>query len=204
MVRHHLPLARQLPFNNLSTLLRQSSGASVNEECLTAFQELKSGKKTKFIIYGMSADNSEIVVLDKSTEKDYDKFLETLPEAECRWAVYDFEFDSGEGLRNKIIFFAWCVFLFRAMFRALCWDRRLSGQVGKGGLLTHPSQGRRARAQASSQAMGAFYNTFPHDTDCGLFLLSLQSSRSPDNAKIKAKVGLSSFAFQNTPLEQTD
>lgn len=75
----------------------------------------------------MSADNSEIVVLDKSTEKDYDKFLETLPEAECRWAVYDFEFDSGEGLRNKIIFFAWCVLLFLAFVSSPCAGRREEG-----------------------------------------------------------------------------
>ena len=88
---------------------RQSSGVKVAEECLQAFQELKAGKKTKYIVYGMSADNTEIVVLKTSTDKSYETFLEDLPETECRWAVYDFEFDSGEGLRNKILFYMWCV-----------------------------------------------------------------------------------------------
>ena len=34
-----------------------------------------------------------------------------LPEKECRWAVYDFEFtlSSGEGIRNKLTFIAWYV-----------------------------------------------------------------------------------------------
>lgn len=57
----------------------------------------------------MNADNSEIVVLKTSTEKSYDTFLEELPETECRWAVYDMEFDSGEGIRNKLCFYMWYV-----------------------------------------------------------------------------------------------
>ncbi|CED85064.1 actin depolymerizing factor [Phaffia rhodozyma] len=84
-----------------------SSGASVNQECLSAYQELKAGKKIKYIVFGMSPDNTEIVVLSKSTEKSYDSFIEQLPENECRWAVYDFEFDSGEGIRNKLVFYMW-------------------------------------------------------------------------------------------------
>jgi cofilin len=85
----------------------QSSGASVNAECLSKFQELKTGKKIKYIIFGMNADNSEIIVLKESTDQSYDKFLEELPESECRWAVYDMEFDSGEGIRNKLCFYMW-------------------------------------------------------------------------------------------------
>ena len=81
----------------------------MNQECLSTFQELKTGKKIKFIIYGMNADNTEIVVLSTSTESSYDTFLENLPETECRWAVYDMEFDSGEGIRNKLCFYMWSV-----------------------------------------------------------------------------------------------
>lgn len=55
----------------------------------------------------MNADNSEIIVLKESTDQSYDKFLEELPESECRWAVYDMEFDSGEGIRNKLCFYMW-------------------------------------------------------------------------------------------------
>jgi hypothetical protein len=87
--------------------LEQSTGVTVSQECLSAFQELKTGKKIKYIIYGMSPDNSQIVVLETSTEKSYDAFIEKLPETECRWAVYDFEFDSGEGIRNKLCFYMW-------------------------------------------------------------------------------------------------
>jgi len=43
-----------------------------------------------------------------ATELDYDEFLKELPENECRWAIYDFEFEKeGGGRRNKITFISW-------------------------------------------------------------------------------------------------
>ena len=80
----------------------------MNPECLEAYQELKLGKKTKYIIFTLSKDNTEIVVAKESESRDYDDFLADLPEAEPRWAVYDFEYEKGdEGKRNKICFFTW-------------------------------------------------------------------------------------------------
>jgi hypothetical protein len=49
-------------------------------------------------------------VLKESPSSDYEEFLKDLPDAECRWAVYDLEFQNEEGnLRKKIIFFQWYV-----------------------------------------------------------------------------------------------
>lgn len=93
---------------------RQASGVAVNPACLEAFQELKLGKKTKYIIFAISKDLTEIVVEKKSTSTSYDEFVADLPEAECRWAIYDFEFEKeGAGIRNKICFISWCVLV--------CW-----------------------------------------------------------------------------------
>jgi len=80
----------------------------VNSECLTLFQELKLKKKWKYIIFRVGDDKTEIIKHKESTSKDYDEFLGDLPETECRWAVYDLEFEKEEGgLRNKIIFYHW-------------------------------------------------------------------------------------------------
>ncbi|KAI0763581.1 recombinant Actophorin [Trametes elegans] len=85
-----------------------ASGVGVNPECLDAFQELKLGKKNKYIIYKLSPDNTEIVVEKRGPPAStYDDFLAELPEAECRWAVYDFEYEHEGGKRNKITFFSW-------------------------------------------------------------------------------------------------
>ncbi|KAJ9051499.1 cofilin [Entomophthora muscae] len=85
-----------------------SSGVGVNQECLDLFQDLKLKHSYKYIIYKISADNTEIVVENSSTDADYETFVSALPEADCRYAVYDFEYTTEEGgKRNKICFFTW-------------------------------------------------------------------------------------------------
>lgn len=80
----------------------------MNPECLQTFQSLKLGKKHKYIIYTLNSSNTEIVV-NKAAEPgaSYDDFLADLPETECRWAVYDFDYEKDGGKRNKITFYAW-------------------------------------------------------------------------------------------------
>ena len=75
---------------------------TVADESLTAFNDLKLGRKYKFVIFTLNDEKT-------STEQEYDAFLEKLPENECRYAVYDFEYDigGGEGKRSKIVFFTW-------------------------------------------------------------------------------------------------
>ena len=92
--------------NRAATL--QASGVAVNDDCLTAFQDLKLGKKAKYIIYTLSKDLTEIIVEKKADPTaSYDDFLADLPEAECRWAVYDFDFERDGGKRSKITFYSW-------------------------------------------------------------------------------------------------
>jgi cofilin len=96
------------------------SGATVTQECITAYNELKLNKKYKYIIYKLSDNFKEIVVEEASEDKDWDNFREKLVNATTktrsgavgkgpRYAVYDFEYSlaSGDGLRNKITFIAW-------------------------------------------------------------------------------------------------
>ncbi|KAH9480826.1 cofilin [Psilocybe cubensis] len=88
--------------------LSVASGVGVNDSCLSTFQDLKLKKKFKYIIFNLSKDLSEIIVEKTSEDSDYDVFLADLPETECRWAIYDFEFEKeGAGKRNKIIFISW-------------------------------------------------------------------------------------------------
>jgi cofilin len=95
------------------------SGASVAQECVTAYNELKLNKKYKYIIFKLSDDDKEIVIEETSTVADWDAFREKLVNATTktrtgtgkgpRYAVYDFEYNlsSGEGIRNKLTFIAW-------------------------------------------------------------------------------------------------
>jgi len=83
-----------------------------NPKCFTAYEDLKLKKKYKYLIFSMSNDFKEIIVEEpvEATSEDassYEKFVAKLPEKECRWAVYDMEFDLGEGKRNKLVFVSW-------------------------------------------------------------------------------------------------
>lgn len=82
---------------------------AVNDSSLQAFNELKLGKNHKYVIYRISDDKTEIIVDKKSTDGTYDDFIGELPENDCRYAVYDFEYEtaSGEGKRSKIVFYIW-------------------------------------------------------------------------------------------------
>lgn len=75
------------------------------------YRELTSttGKSLKYIVFSMNAANTEIVVAKTSESKDYAEFVDQLPENDCRYAVYDFEYEKagGEGVRNKICFIHW-------------------------------------------------------------------------------------------------
>ncbi|KAL2914394.1 cofilin [Polyrhizophydium stewartii] len=86
-----------------------SSGVTVNDTAVEAYQELKLKKKFRFITFKMS-DDSKQIILDKKVEKaEYDEFVASLPPTECRYGVYDFVYESlsSEGQRNKLLFYVW-------------------------------------------------------------------------------------------------
>lgn len=76
---------------------------------MKAFNDLKLGKKYKYVIYRLSDDKTSIIVDSTSTDASYDNFLEQLPENDCKYAVYDFEYEisASEGKRSKIVFYQW-------------------------------------------------------------------------------------------------
>ncbi|KAG6878508.1 hypothetical protein C0993_005438 [Termitomyces sp. T159_Od127] len=86
----------------------QASGVGVNSNCLEEFQALKLKKTHKYIIFTLSSDSTEIVVEKTSSSTNFEDFIADLPETECRWAIYDFEFEKEDGgKRNKITFVSW-------------------------------------------------------------------------------------------------
>jgi cofilin len=97
------------PTRSRTPTLRHTNSIQQSPECLEKFAELKTGKKLTYVIYGLSDDKRSIVVLKTSEDKDFDSFVGELPEKDCRWAVYDFEYTlpGGEGIRNKLCFIMW-------------------------------------------------------------------------------------------------
>ena len=55
------------------------------------------------------SDDWEVIDVHKKGEKgsSYDDFLEELPEDECRYAIYDYEFEDDGRKQSKILFVVW-------------------------------------------------------------------------------------------------
>jgi len=85
-----------------------SSGVAVSDDVLNKYQELKLGHSLRYALFKLSADQSEVIV-DKTAppSANYEAFVKDLPTNDCRYAVYDFEYEADGGQRNKILFVVW-------------------------------------------------------------------------------------------------
>eukprot|EP00121_Abeoforma_whisleri_P001913 Awhi_evm1s1712 len=86
-----------------------SSGVQVHADCVKAFSDLKLGHKHRYFIMRINDDQTEVIV-EKTAEPtaSYDDFVAELPPTECRYAIYDLEFETADGRKtNKILFVVW-------------------------------------------------------------------------------------------------
>ncbi|KAL9275234.1 Actin-depolymerizing factor 2-like protein [Drosera capensis] len=86
-----------------------SSGMGVSEACRPTFLELQGKRAHRYIIFKIDEKRREVVV-EKTGEpaEGYEDFIAALPENDCRYAVFDFDFLSPENVpKSKIFFIAW-------------------------------------------------------------------------------------------------
>eukprot|EP01121_Diplochlamys_sp_Union-15-3_P009153 TRINITY_DN2475_c0_g1_i1.p1 TRINITY_DN2475_c0_g1~~TRINITY_DN2475_c0_g1_i1.p1 ORF type:complete len:162 (-),score=34.67 TRINITY_DN2475_c0_g1_i1:46-474(-) len=86
-----------------------TTGVEINDKCIAEFNDFKLKKKHRFIIFRVS-DDLKSVVIEKTAEisKTYSDFIKELPKDDCRYAVFNFQYDQGaEGQRSKVIFLLW-------------------------------------------------------------------------------------------------
>ncbi|KAL8495295.1 hypothetical protein ACS0TY_019447 [Phlomoides rotata] len=90
-------------------MANSASGIAVSDECKTTFLELKAKRNYRFITFKID-DNFQQVSLDKvgNHGETYDDFISILPESDCRYAVFDYDFTTDENChKSKIFFIAW-------------------------------------------------------------------------------------------------
>jgi cofilin len=84
------------------------SGIAVSDDCVQKFNELKLGHQHRYVTFKMNATNTEVVVEHVGgPNATYDDFKSQLPERDCRYAIFDYEFQVDGGQRNKITFILW-------------------------------------------------------------------------------------------------
>ncbi|XP_058101658.1 actin-depolymerizing factor-like [Magnolia sinica] len=85
------------------------SGMGVADHTKAAFMELKRKKVYRYVIFKIDEQKKEVVVEKTGgPAESYDDFTAALPENDCRYAVYDFDFVTAENCqKSKIFFIAW-------------------------------------------------------------------------------------------------
>ncbi|XP_011025987.1 PREDICTED: actin-depolymerizing factor-like [Populus euphratica] len=87
-----------------------SSGIGVADHSKNTFIELQRKKVHRYVIFKIEEKKMEVVV-EKTGEpsESYEDFAASLPDNDCRYAVYDFDFVTFENCqKSKIFFIAWC------------------------------------------------------------------------------------------------
>ncbi|CAN6291650.1 unnamed protein product [Urochloa humidicola] len=86
-----------------------SSGMGVAPNIRETFVELQMKKAFRYVIFKIEEKQKQVVVEKTgATTESYDDFLASLPENDCRYALYDFDFVTGENVqKSKIFFIAW-------------------------------------------------------------------------------------------------
>nr|GEU54845.1 actin-depolymerizing factor 2 [Tanacetum cinerariifolium] len=86
-----------------------ASGMAVHDDCKLKFMDLKAKRTFRFIIYKIEEKQKQVIV-EKLGEpaETYDEFAACLPADECRYAVFDYDFLTPEGVqKSRIFFIAW-------------------------------------------------------------------------------------------------
>lgn len=86
-----------------------SSGMGVAEESKSKYMELQRKKVHRYVVFNIDEKKKEVVVEKTGgPAESYDDFLASLPENDCRYAVYDYDFVTSENCqKSKIFFIAW-------------------------------------------------------------------------------------------------
>lgn len=86
-----------------------ASGMAVDDDCKLKFLELKRKKTYRYVIFKIDESLQKIIVEKMGgPDSSYEDFTSSLPEKDCRYAVYDFDFVTEDNCqKSKIFFFAW-------------------------------------------------------------------------------------------------
>lgn len=87
------------------------------EECKTHFEEVKKGKKHRYVVFYIKDEKQICVECVGDRDASYDDFLNDLRKAgetECRYALYDYEYDhqcqgtTESSKKQKLFLMSWC------------------------------------------------------------------------------------------------
>ncbi|KAL7158698.1 hypothetical protein ABFS83_02G161100 [Erythranthe nasuta] len=90
-------------------MANSASGIAVSDECKLKFLELKAKRNHRYIVFKIDDTVQQVMVEKVGTQAEtYEDFANSLPDNDCRYAVFDYDFTTDENCRkSKIFFIAW-------------------------------------------------------------------------------------------------
>merc|ERR1739847_168356 len=94
-----------------------ASGVAVAQECKNQFDEIKKGKKHRYVIFYIEEEKMIKVESVGDRDASYDSFFQDLikaGEGECRYGLYDFEYEhqcqgtTEVSKKRKLFLMSWC------------------------------------------------------------------------------------------------
>ncbi|KAK9040970.1 hypothetical protein V6N11_016103 [Hibiscus sabdariffa] len=96
-------------------------GMCAADHAKDTFMELKRKKIYRYLVFRIDEKEREVVVEKTGNPAEtYDDFTASLPENDCRYGVYDFDFVTSDNCqKSKIFFIAWSPSLSRIRAKML-------------------------------------------------------------------------------------
>ena len=84
-----------------------STGVSCSDDVIQQFNDIKLNRlKAKYVIY--TIEGPQIVASKVSESDNWDEFVAEMPADECRYALYDINFQTKDGRDgNKLVMISW-------------------------------------------------------------------------------------------------
>ncbi|CAN1766555.1 Actin-depolymerizing factor 6 [Linum perenne] len=81
----------------------------VADQSLQAFTELQRKKVHRYVVFKIDEKKNQVIVEKTGgPAESYDDFTASLPDNDCRYAIYDYDFVTSDNCqKSKIFFFAW-------------------------------------------------------------------------------------------------
>jgi cofilin len=93
-----------------------SSSITVNDDVISAFNDMKLKKQYSYLIFKINEDRTKIVLESSGAPQNegggmgalWEKFIKSFPESEPRYGVINFVYQTDDGgPKEKIIFVSW-------------------------------------------------------------------------------------------------
>ena len=104
-----MPIPKASGTAKVSASGKSMSGISLSADAIDVFYLVRSKSKYRWVIWKINDDSTEVVIEKLGDPSStYADFLRELPQNDCRYAVYDYDFVGPDGQNHsKIVFINW-------------------------------------------------------------------------------------------------